>query len=92
MNPVESRELLGQLQEILAATGVGMLLIDHDVALIRSACDSLTVLDYGAVLAHGNPQEVLDQPEVAAAYLGGRGTTPTVVQETGATGTEKENQ
>lgn len=92
MNPVESRELLGQLQEILAATGVGMLLIDHDVALIRSACDSLTVLDYGAVLAHGNPQEVLDQPEVAAAYLGGRGTTPTVVQETGATGTEMENQ
>lgn len=71
MNPVESRELLAQLQSVLAASGVGILLIDHDVALIRSACDQLTVLDYGAVLAQGEPQDVLSQPEVAAAYLGG---------------------
>jgi branched-chain amino acid transport system permease protein len=70
MNPAESRDLLEQLQSVLAASGVGILLIDHDVALIRSACDQLTVLDYGAVLAQGEPQDVLAQPEVAAAYLG----------------------
>jgi branched-chain amino acid transport system permease protein len=92
MNPAESRELLAQLESILDSTGVGMLLIDHDVALIRSACDSLTVLDYGAVLAHGEPQAVLDQPEVAAAYLGWRDTDPPASQETGATGTERNTQ
>jgi branched-chain amino acid transport system permease protein len=92
MNPAESRELLAQLESILDSTGVGMLLIDHDVALIRSACDSLTVLDYGAVLAHGEPQAVLDQPEVAAAYLGWRETDPPSSQETGATGTERNTQ
>ena len=92
MNPAESRELLAQLKNILDTTGVGMLLIDHDVALIRSACDSLTVLDYGAVLAHGEPQAVLDQPEVAAAYLGWRETDPPASQETGALGTEGNTQ
>ncbi|MDP4803908.1 MAG: branched-chain amino acid ABC transporter ATP-binding protein/permease [Actinomycetes bacterium] len=72
MNPVESRALLAQLDSVLTASGVGILLIDHDVALIRSACDQLTVLDYGAVLAQGVPQDVLSQPEVATAYLGWR--------------------
>jgi ABC-type branched-subunit amino acid transport system ATPase component len=47
-----------------------MLLIDHDVTLIRSACDSLTVLDHGKVIAQGNPEQVLSLPEVHAAYLG----------------------
>ena len=92
MNPAESRELLNQLETILATTGVGMLLIDHDVALIRSACNNLTVLDYGKVLAHGEPQAVLDQPEVAAAYLGWRESDPSATQETGATGTERNTQ
>lgn len=92
MNPAESRDLLAQLKTILDTTGVGMLLIDHDVALIRSACDSLTVLDYGAVLAHGEPQAVLDEPEVAAAYLGWRETDPQSSQETGAIGTEGKTQ
>ncbi|MBM3690290.1 MAG: branched-chain amino acid ABC transporter ATP-binding protein/permease [Actinobacteria bacterium] len=91
MNPAESRELLRQMETILATTGVGMLLIDHDVALIRSACDSLTVLDYGKVLAHGEPQAVLDQPEVAAAYLGWRESDPSATQEIGATGTERKS-
>ncbi|MDA2989670.1 MAG: branched-chain amino acid ABC transporter ATP-binding protein/permease [Actinomycetota bacterium] len=88
MNPAESRELLAQLQSVLAASGVGILLIDHDVALIRSACDQLTVLDYGAVLAQGEPQDVLSQPEVAAAYLGG---SESHAAETNSTGAQEGN-
>ena len=88
MNPAESRELLAQLQSVLAASGVGILLIDHDVALIRSACDQLTVLDYGAVLAQGEPQDVLSQPEVAAAYLGG---SESHAAETNFTGAQEGN-
>ncbi|MDA3022277.1 MAG: branched-chain amino acid ABC transporter ATP-binding protein/permease [Actinomycetota bacterium] len=90
MNPAESRELLTQLQTLLQQTEVGILLIDHDVALIRSACDSLTVLDYGAVLAFGDPETVLAQPEVAAAYLGWRDQMP-ALDHTGATGQQKGN-
>jgi branched-chain amino acid transport system permease protein len=89
MNPVESRELLEQLQSVLASSGVGILLIDHDVALIRSACDHLTVLDYGAVLAQGEPQDVLAQPAVAAAYLGGSVSDASDDGSIGATGAQE---
>lgn len=90
MNPAESHELLTQLQTVLQQSEVGILLIDHDVALIRSACDSLTVLDYGAVIAFGEPETVLSQPQVAAAYLGWRDQSP-APDHTGATGTQKGN-
>jgi branched-chain amino acid transport system permease protein len=90
MNPAESHELLTQLQSVLRKGEVGILLIDHDVALIRSACDSLTVLDYGAIIAHGEPETVLSQPQVAAAYLGWRDPSP-APDHTGATGTQKGN-
>lgn len=70
MNPAESAELLKQFREIMSETNVGILLIDHDVSLIKSACDSLTVLDHGAVIAQGNPEKVLALPEVQVAYLG----------------------
>lgn len=91
MNPAESRELLTQLQSVLASSGVGILLIDHDVALIRSACDHLTVLDYGAVLAQGEPQDVLSQPEVAAAYLGWSESDPADPHSIGASGAQEGN-
>ena len=90
MNPAESHELLTQLQSVLQQSEVGILLIDHDVALIRSACDSLTVLDYGAVIAYGDPETVLSQPQVAAAYLGWRDQAP-APDHTGAAGTQKGN-
>jgi ABC-type branched-subunit amino acid transport system ATPase component len=70
MNPAESAELLAQFRQIMKQANAGMLLIDHDVTLIRSACDSLTVLDHGRVIAQGDPETVLSLPEVHAAYLG----------------------
>jgi len=70
MNPNESQTLLVQFRSIISDLRIGMLLIDHDVALIRSACDSLTVIDQGKILAEGNPKEVLSRPEVHRAYLG----------------------
>ncbi len=72
MNPVEAAKLLSQFRAIMKEANAGMLLIDHNVTLIRSACDSLTVLDHGRVIAEGSPEEVLSLPEVHAAYLGWR--------------------
>jgi branched-chain amino acid transport system ATP-binding protein len=50
--------------------GAGVLLIDHNMALIMSVCDRIVVLDQGKVLAEGSPDEIRRNIDVAAAYLG----------------------
>ena len=56
---------------------VGVLLIDHNMALIMSICDRIYVLDQGRTLAAGTPDEIRANLDVAAAYLG-----ESAVQET----------
>jgi branched-chain amino acid transport system ATP-binding protein len=63
---LELRELLLQIR----ADGKTILLIEHDVSLVMGICDSLTVLDYGKVIAAGKPADVRVHPEVIKAYLG----------------------
>jgi branched-chain amino acid transport system ATP-binding protein len=48
----------------------GVLLIDHNMALIMDVCDRIEVLDQGRTLAHGTPAEIQANLDVAAAYLG----------------------
>jgi len=48
----------------------GVLLIDHNMALIMEICDRIYVLDQGRALAEGTPQEIRGNLDVAAAYLG----------------------
>jgi branched-chain amino acid transport system ATP-binding protein len=50
--------------------GAGVLLIDHNMALIMDVCDRVHVLDQGRTLAEGTPDEVKANLDVAAAYLG----------------------
>jgi len=50
--------------------GAGVLLIDHNMALIMDVCDRIHVLDQGATLAEGAPAEIRSNLDVAAAYLG----------------------
>lgn len=50
--------------------GVGVLLIDHNMALIMEVCDRIHVLDQGRSLAEGTPAEIRANLDVAAAYLG----------------------
>ena len=50
--------------------GAGVLLIDHNMALIMGVCDRIQVLDQGRTLAEGTPAEVRANLDVAAAYLG----------------------
>jgi branched-chain amino acid transport system ATP-binding protein len=51
----------------------GVLIIDHNMALIMEVCDRLCVLDGGRVIAQGTPDEIKRSTDVAAAYLGGAG-------------------
>ena len=48
----------------------GVLLIDHNMALVMSVCDRIVVLDQGRTLAEGSPAEIRGNLDVAAAYLG----------------------
>jgi branched-chain amino acid transport system ATP-binding protein len=50
--------------------GAGVLLIDHNMALIMEICDRIQVLDQGRTLAEGTPGEIRGNLDVAAAYLG----------------------
>ncbi|MHB8452707.1 MAG: ABC transporter ATP-binding protein C-terminal domain-containing protein, partial [Mycobacteriales bacterium] len=52
-------------------TGCAMLVIEHDMALLRSLADRFVALHQGEVLADGSPDAVLADERVTAAYLGG---------------------
>ena len=65
----ESR-LFGELLQRLAARGVGILLVEHDIALVSRVCEYLYVLDFGRPLIDGLTQNVLNSEQVVDAYLG----------------------
>jgi ABC-type branched-subunit amino acid transport system ATPase component len=66
---------LGQVLQQLASEGVGVLLVEHDMALVMAICARVDVLDNGQVIARGDPGSVRANPLVQKAYLGG-GTEP----------------
>ena len=70
MNPAEKAEQMTLLRFIRDRFGVGILLIEHDMKLVMSVCERITVLDHGETIACGNPQEVQCNPDVIEAYLG----------------------
>jgi branched-chain amino acid transport system ATP-binding protein len=71
MGPEESHELGERLIELRKAFGLTMLLIEHHVPLVLSVCDHIYVLNFGRLLAEGEPSVIQTHPEVVAAYLGG---------------------
>ena len=62
---------LGQrIAEIPKLFGSAVLLVEHDMDLVRAVCSEVTVLDFGQVIASGPPARVLEQGAVKKAYLG----------------------
>jgi branched-chain amino acid transport system ATP-binding protein len=56
----------------VAENGVGILLVEHDMGLVMSACSRVYVLDRGRLLAAGSPAEIRSDERVEASYLGRR--------------------
>ncbi|MEY2436994.1 MAG: branched-chain amino acid transport system ATP-binding protein [Acidimicrobiaceae bacterium] len=65
----ETDALAGLLAE-LAAEGMAVLLVEHDVQLVMRACQLVHVLDFGEILAVGTPDEIRNNQAVLTAYLG----------------------
>jgi ABC-type branched-subunit amino acid transport system ATPase component len=70
LNESESDTLLELIQELPGRYGCGVILIEHDMRLVMSACTRLIVLNYGRLLADDTPDIVRQDPEVIGAYLG----------------------
>jgi branched-chain amino acid transport system ATP-binding protein len=66
----EVPEFADVVRQIRDDYGAGVLLIDHNMALVMAVCDRIVVLDQGRMLAAGTPQEIRGNLDVAAAYLG----------------------
>ena len=66
----EVPEFAGVVRSVRDDHDVGVLLIDHNMALVMAVCDRIQVLDQGRTLAQGTPAEIRGNLDVAAAYLG----------------------
>jgi branched-chain amino acid transport system ATP-binding protein len=69
-NEEETRELSEIIRAINRELKVTVLVVEHDMSLIRAICDEVTVLDFGRNIARGAPLEILNHPAVVEAYLG----------------------
>src|SRR5687768_18086661 len=70
MNPQESEDLMGMIRRLRNEFGQTILLIEHDMKVVMGICEKIVVLDHGAEIAYGPPEEIRNNPKVIEAYLG----------------------
>ena len=71
MTANESRELAKVILEVWQEKSLTILMIEHNMGLIMDVADRVVVLDFGRVVAIGEPRDIVSNPEVIRAYVGG---------------------
>ena len=66
----DETDAMGHLLLELAAEGLGILLVEHDMPFVMGTCGHIDVLDFGRVIARGTPSDIQGDPAVQTAYLG----------------------
>jgi branched-chain amino acid transport system ATP-binding protein len=75
LNEIETRQLQ-ELLEKVSASGVTILVVEHDMHFVRNLCDHVVVLNFGQKIFEGTPDEVHQNPAVLEAYLGRSDSQP----------------
>jgi branched-chain amino acid transport system ATP-binding protein len=70
MNPREIDDLIEFIRNIRESFGLTILLIEHQMRLVMTICERIVVLDFGATIAEGTPEEIKSNDRVIEAYLG----------------------
>ncbi len=70
MNGTETQELMDTIKFIRKEFNIAVLLIEHDMRLVTGICEKIMVLDYGETVSQGDPETVINDPNVIRIYLG----------------------
>jgi ABC-type branched-subunit amino acid transport system ATPase component len=70
LGDAESHELAELVRKLADDWGMAVLLVEHDMNFVMSVCDQIAVLDFGLLIAEGDPEAIRTNPDVIAAYLG----------------------